>query len=110
MSSSDYERATAYLFGRIDYERAPAVTYGVRQFKLDRMHELLARVGNPHHGMPIVHVAGTKGKGSTSAMIAGSLTAAGYRTGLFTSPHLEALQERIAIDAARGYLLDRVSA
>ena len=48
--------------------------------------------------MPIVHVAGTKGKGSTSAMIAAVLSAAGYRTGLFTSPHLMSLEERIAID------------
>ncbi|HEY1599983.1 MAG TPA: folylpolyglutamate synthase/dihydrofolate synthase family protein [Pirellulales bacterium] len=98
MGSTDYERATAYLFDRINYERAPSVTYGARQFKLERMHELLERVGNPQTGMPIVHVAGTKGKGSTSAMIAGVLTAAGYRTGLFTSPHLESLEERIAVD------------
>ncbi len=62
------------------------------------MHQLLAAMGNPHHGIPIVHVAGTKGKGSTSTMIAAMLTAAGQRTGLFTSPHLERLEERIAVD------------
>ncbi|HEY4312664.1 MAG TPA: folylpolyglutamate synthase/dihydrofolate synthase family protein [Pirellulales bacterium] len=99
MSGNDYERATAYLIGRINYERAAAVTYGARQFKLERVQELLGQVGNPHQQIPIVHVAGTKGKGSTSAMIAAVLTAAGYRTGLFTSPHLERLEERIAIDA-----------
>ena len=66
--------------------------------KLDRMRELLRRLGNPQDGMPIVHVAGTKGKGSTAAMIAAVLSAAGYRTGLFTSPHLDRVEERIAID------------
>lgn len=98
MTATAYQRATAYLFGRIDYERAPAVTYGARQFKLERMHQLLAAMGNPHHSLPIVHVAGTKGKGSTSTMIAAILTAAGQRTGLFTSPHLVNLEERIAVD------------
>ena len=62
------------------------------------MKELLARLGDPHLQMPVVHVAGTKGKGSTAAMIGSVLSAAGYRTGLFTSPHIERLEERIAID------------
>ena len=66
--------------------------------KLDRMRELLRRLGNPQDRLPIVHVAGTKGKGSTAAMIAGMLCPAGYPTGLFTSPHLERIEERIAID------------
>ncbi len=66
--------------------------------KLDRMRELLGRLGDPHEAVPTVHVAGTKGKGSTSAMIAAVLSAAGYRTGLFTSPHLDRVEERIAID------------
>ncbi|MBI2827498.1 MAG: bifunctional folylpolyglutamate synthase/dihydrofolate synthase [Planctomycetia bacterium] len=72
--------------------------YGPRQFRLDRMRELLARVGSPQQGLAIVHVAGTKGKGSTAAMIASVLTTAGYRTGLFTSPHLVNVEERIAVD------------
>ncbi len=66
--------------------------------KLDRMRELLARLGNPQEALPIVHVAGTKGKGSTAAMIATVLSASGYRTGLFTSPHLDRVEERIAVD------------
>ena len=98
MSDQEYERATEYLYRRINYERASDVTYGARHFKLARMHELLAHVGDPQRALAIVHVAGTKGKGSTSAMIAAVLTAAGYRTGLFTSPHLASLEERIAID------------
>jgi dihydrofolate synthase/folylpolyglutamate synthase len=62
------------------------------------MRDLLRRLDNPQRGLPIVHVAGTKGKGSTSAMIAAALTAAGHRTGLFTSPHLDRMEERMAID------------
>ncbi len=96
--TTDYEEALAFLFGRIDYERALTAPYGARDFKLDRMHELMHRLGNPQQTLPIVHVAGTKGKGSTSAMIAAALTAAGYCTGLFSSPHLEKLEERLRID------------
>lgn len=69
-----------------------------REFKLDRIRVLLDRLGNPQDKLPIIHVAGTKGKGSTSATIAAVLRAAGYRTGLFTSPHLNRVEERIAID------------
>lgn len=83
--------------GRVNYERIE-IPYNERQLKLDRMRQLLTRLGQPDAGMKIVHVAGTKGKGSTAAMIAGMLTAAGFRTGLFTSPHLERIEERFAVD------------
>jgi len=76
------------------------VAYSVSRFKLERMHELLDRLGSPHSGLPVVHVAGTKGKGSTATMIAAILTDAGCRTGLFTSPHLERVEERFAVDGA----------
>ena len=92
------QAALRFLFGRIDYERIVSVPYGVRAFKLQRMHELLERLDNPHRSLPIVHVAGTKGKGSTAAMIGAVLVAAGYRTGLFTSPHLNRIEERMAVD------------
>ncbi len=94
----DRDSALAYLYERINYERTPSVTYRANEFKLDRMRELLARLGNPHDRLKIVHVAGTKGKGSTSTMIASVLSAAGYRTGLYTSPHLERLEERMMVD------------
>ena len=90
--------AVSWLLSRINYERVADVPYNERQLKLDRMRQLLTRLGQPDAGLKIVHVAGTKGKGSTSAMIAGILTAAGYRTGLFTSPHLERIEERFAVD------------
>lgn len=98
VSDSDRAAAEQFLFSRIDYERATAIPYGKRDFKLERMVRLLARLDNPHVGMNIVHIAGTKGKGSTAAMIAAVLTAAGYRTGLYTSPHLQRVEERIRID------------
>ncbi|MCH8046981.1 MAG: bifunctional folylpolyglutamate synthase/dihydrofolate synthase [Planctomycetes bacterium] len=97
---NDRPAALEFLYGRIDYERTPVVPYGKREFKLERMRELLRRLGDPQDALRVVHVAGTKGKGSTAAMIAGVLTAAGHRSGLFTSPHLDRLEERLAIDSA----------
>jgi dihydrofolate synthase/folylpolyglutamate synthase len=92
------ETGLAFLLGRIDYERMASAAFSSQDFKLDRMRSLLARLGNPQHELPIIHIAGTKGKGSTSAMVASILTAAGYRTGLYTSPHLIEIEERIVVD------------
>lgn len=92
------EAALAWLMGRINYERTASIPYQDRQLKLDRMRQLLTRLGQPDAGLRIIHVAGTKGKGSTSAMVAAILTAAGFRTGLFTSPHLERIEERFMVD------------
>ncbi|MEX2091834.1 MAG: folylpolyglutamate synthase/dihydrofolate synthase family protein [Pirellulales bacterium] len=94
------QAAIDWLRARINYERTLATSYDERQFPLDRMRTLLTRLGQPDAGLKIIHVAGTKGKGSTSAMIAGVLTAAGYRTGVFSSPHLERIEERFAVDGA----------
>jgi dihydrofolate synthase/folylpolyglutamate synthase len=98
-ASDDPARTAAldWLMARINYERT-GVPYQARQLKLDRMRQLLTRLGQPDAGMKIIHVAGTKGKGSTSVMIAAMLTAAGYRTGVFSSPHLEQIEERFAVD------------
>lgn len=93
-----HDRASQFLLGRINYERVADLPYGKRHMKLDRMRELLTRLGNPDAGLPIVHIAGTKGKGSTSAMVAGILNAAGYDIGLFTSPHLERIEERFVVN------------
>ncbi len=92
------ESVQRFLDSRIDYERALSVPYRPRELKLERMRELMDRLGNPQQALPIVHVAGTKGKGSTAAMLGAILSAAGYRTGVFTSPHLYRIEERMAVD------------
>ena len=108
-----YEQAIEYLFTRINYERISGMAYSADDFKLDRMRDLLALLDAPHEEIPAVHIAGTKGKGSTAAMIASVLTASGYRTGLFTSPHISAFEERIAVNgqiATPGQIFDLVNA
>jgi len=97
-TSTQYQWAMQFLDQRVDFERFQVMPSPQLEFKLDRVRALLDRLGNPQQKLPIIHVAGTKGKGSTSAMIAAVLSAAGYRTGLFTSPHLERVEERIAVD------------
>ncbi|MGD0517049.1 MAG: folylpolyglutamate synthase/dihydrofolate synthase family protein [Thermoguttaceae bacterium] len=97
-TSTQYQWAMKFLDQRVDFERFRVMPSPQLEFKLDRMRALLDRLGNPQDKLPVIHVAGTKGKGSTSAMIAAVLRAAGYRTGLFTSPHLERVEERIAVD------------
>lgn len=93
----DYRQALDYILGFTDYEKTPAVSYAAANFDLRRMEALLGRLGNPHLGRPTVHIAGTKGKGSTAALVASVLQAAGYGAGLFTSPHLHTFRERIRI-------------
>jgi dihydrofolate synthase/folylpolyglutamate synthase len=90
-----YEQALAFWFGRINYEQRTPLP---GDLKLDRMRALLALLGTPQERLRIVHVAGSKGKGSTSAMLAAALRRAGYRVGLFTSPHLTRVEERIQVD------------
>ncbi|MDY6834722.1 MAG: folylpolyglutamate synthase/dihydrofolate synthase family protein [Chloroflexota bacterium] len=90
-----YEEALEYILSFADYERA---SRSAVVFDTHRVTELLGRVGDPHKTAEPIHIAGTKGKGSTSAMVASVLTAAGYKTGLYTSPHLLTMRERIRID------------
>ena len=90
-----YADALAFWYGRVNYEVRAA---GPGDLKLERMRALLRLLGDPHDRLRIVHVTGTKGKGSTCAMLGAVLRAAGYRVGLFTSPHLERVAERIQVD------------
>ncbi len=85
---TDYAAVTEYLFGL----KAKGVRFGI-----DRMETFAAALGNPERSVPCVHVAGTNGKGSVSAMLDAILHEAGWRTGLYTSPHLVKLGERVQV-------------
>jgi dihydrofolate synthase / folylpolyglutamate synthase len=95
---NSYARALRFLNTLSDYERLRIVRYNTETFNLDRMRSLLKKLGNPQNRFRSVHIAGTKGKGSTCAMVAGMLMACGYKVGLYTSPHLVDLRERIQIN------------
>ena len=91
-----YSEAISYLYS----SRPPFHQVGAEAYKpgLENTLRLMAQVGNPHLHLKAIHVAGTNGKGSTSHLIAAALQAAGYKVGLFTSPHLVSLTERIRIN------------
>jgi len=93
----NYRSALDYVLSFSDYERYPGAGYAER-WDLRRMEGLLERLGTPHLKRRTVHIAGSKGKGSTAAMIASGLEAAGFKTGLYTSPHLHTMRERIKVN------------
>ena len=95
MDPSSRSPEETFWYSLIDYERRQAKP---GDLKLDRMRALLRLLGDPHRNLRIVHIAGSKGKGSTAAMLAAILRQAGYRTGLFTSPHLIRVEERFQVD------------
>jgi dihydrofolate synthase/folylpolyglutamate synthase len=95
----NYKEALAYLLDRTDYEKEERVRYNVTTFSLERMERLLSLLGDPHLKINTVHIAGTKGKGSTATMLAKMLEANGYTVGLYTSPHLVHLHERIVVNS-----------
>jgi dihydrofolate synthase/folylpolyglutamate synthase len=94
-----YQQAMQYLFDRTDYERQGKLRYNVSTFDLDRMNKFLKVLGNPHKKIKTVHIAGTKGKGSTATMLGKMVEANGYSVGLYTSPHVTTLHERIAVNS-----------
>ena len=93
-----FSKAMRFLATLADYERLRIVRYNSQNFDLDRMRGLLKRLGNPQEDFRSVHIAGTKGKGSTCAMVASMLRACGYKVGEYTSPHLIDIRERIQIN------------
>ncbi len=93
-----YQQALDYIYSFIDQEKLQPDKYEPRRFDLINMHALLGMLGDPHNRLRAVHVAGTKGKGSTCAMMASVLQSAGYKAGLFTQPHLHTFRERIQIN------------
>ncbi len=94
----NYSQAEEYLNSFVNYEQIPGISYAQPGYSLRHVEELLNRMGNPQLAARTIHIAGTKGKGSVAAMIAQVLSASGYKTGLYTSPHLHNLRERISID------------
>jgi len=97
MPIESYQQAISFWQSRVDYEQR-GMPSDPRELKLDRMRELLHRLGSPEQALRIVHIAGTKGKGSVAAFLSSVLQKAGHRTGLFTSPHLTRVEERVQVD------------
>ncbi|HEY9077403.1 MAG TPA: folylpolyglutamate synthase/dihydrofolate synthase family protein [Anaerolineaceae bacterium] len=93
-----FQEALDYIYKFVDYSLTRNLRYSPEKFDLSRMEHLLHLLGDPHRKYGVVHVAGTKGKGSTSAMIASVLQEAGYRVGFYTSPHLHEYTERIQVN------------
>ena len=93
-----YKGALDYLYSFVDFSMQKAVTYSPARFKLERMQALVTSLGNPQQAYPSIHVAGTKGKGSVCILCASALHEAGYKVGLYTSPHLYDYAERIQIN------------
>lgn len=93
-----YEDALDYIYSFTDYEKKSSYRYAPETFDLARVEKLLVSLNNPHQRFKSIHIAGTKGKGSVAAMSESILRAAGYRTGLYTSPHLHTFRERIQVN------------
>jgi len=96
----NYSQAEEYLDSFVNYEQIPGISYAQPGYSLRHVEELLNRMGNPQLAARTIHIAGTKGKGSVAAMIAQVLSDSGYKTGLYTSPHLHTLRERISVDGS----------
>ena len=101
MQRSDprYQETLHYLLDRVNFEKSTDRACTKNNFQLARMAYLLELLENPQLAAPVIHVAGTKGKGSVCWLLAEAFRRNGLRTGLFTSPHLVDLEERFAIDS-----------
>lgn len=94
----DYDESLRYLYSFANYERIMPKVYSPTSFSLDKATALMGLLGNPERQFRSVHVAGTKGKGSTAQMIQRIIAATGQRVGLYTQPHLHTHRERIRIN------------
>lgn len=93
-----YDEALDYLYTFIDYGLVRAEKYSPEVFNLTRMVAFMHALGDPQNRYPVIHVAGTKGKGSVAALCTSALRAGGYRTGFYTSPHLNDFRERAQVN------------
>jgi dihydrofolate synthase/folylpolyglutamate synthase len=96
--SDVYQNTLDYLYSYVDYSLTKISRYSAANFDLARMYEFVARLDYPNRGYPIIHIAGTKGKGSVAALCQSALTSAGYRVGMYTSPHMHDYAERMQVD------------
>lgn len=106
-----YQEALDFLYSFIDYSLKRNFRYTADKFNLDRMRQFMAYLGDPQKDFQIIHIAGTKGKGSVASFCASVLAAQGYKTGLYTSPHMIEFIERIQINGqeiSKGKLADLV--
>src|SRR5690349_17243183 len=107
---NDYQETLKYLYENLPmFQRVGAVAY---KGDLSNTIKLCAALDDPHKKIKSIHVAGTNGKGSTSHMLASVLQSAGYKTGLYTSPHLKEFTERIRINGEeinKGFVIDFVN-
>ncbi|WP_437187908.1 bifunctional folylpolyglutamate synthase/dihydrofolate synthase [Planctomicrobium sp. SH668] len=93
-----YQHAIQEIYQQLNYERSPDSAKNLNDFRLVNMQDLLLGLNQPQLSVPTVHIAGTKGKGSTATMVARIAQSAGYRVGLFTSPHINAFEERFTVN------------
>jgi len=106
---ADYQKALDYLYSFVDYSLTKTFRYSPQVFNIERMKQLMTALGNPEREYAIIHIAGSKGKGSVASLCANALVSAGYCTGLYTSPHLHDYVERIKINGENISFADLVS-
>lgn len=99
ISENSYNNTLDYLYSFVDYSLKHSSELAKADFNLDRMYLLMNALGNPQNDYPCIHIAGTKGKGSTAALCAAALQASGRKVGLYSSPHLQDFAERIQVNA-----------
>ncbi len=98
ITEQDYQKTLDYLYSFVDYSLTKQLEYSPEKFNLDRMFRLLDLMGNPQKSYNVIHITGTKGKGSVSAFCTSVLKEAGLCVGLYTSPHLIDFNERIQVN------------
>jgi len=96
--TSDYQQAMDYIYSFVDFSRTHQADLSPEKFDLSRMIKFMELLGSPQDDYPTIHIAGSKGKGSVSAFCSFALQSAGYKVGLYTSPHLKCFEERMQVN------------